>query len=92
MQKVTILGATGSIGVSTLDVLSRHPKRYTVYALTANSRWEKLAEQCRQFNPRYAVLGDEQAAELLRTELSSGLGWWDFLWARAGPLKQKRTA
>lgn len=69
MQSVTVLGATGSIGVSTLDVLARHPERYKVYALTANSQWQKLAEQCRQLNPRYAVLVDEVAAESLRSEL-----------------------
>lgn len=69
VQSVTVLGATGSIGVSTLDVLARHPERYKVYALTANSQWQKLAEQCRQFNPRYAVMVDEVAAESLRSEL-----------------------
>ncbi len=77
MQKITILGATGSIGVSTLDVLSRHPERYSVFALTANTQWQKLAQQCRQFNPRYAVLVDEQAAELLRADLGSGLNECD---------------
>ena len=51
MQRITILGATGSIGVSTLDVLARHPDRYAVYALTAHSRVEELAAQCRQFRP-----------------------------------------
>lgn len=70
-QSITVLGATGSIGVSTLDVLARHPERYSVYALTANSQWQKLAEQCRQFNPRYAVLVDETAADFLRSELAS---------------------
>lgn len=68
-QSITVLGATGSIGVSTLDVLARHPDRYDVYALTASSQWQKLAEQCRQFNPRYAVLVDEAAADALRSEL-----------------------
>ena len=72
MQKITILGATGSIGASTLDVLSRHPERYSVFALTANSQWQKLAQQCRQFNPRYAVLVNEQAADMLRADLGSG--------------------
>lgn len=70
-QSITVLGATGSIGVSTLDVLARHPERYSVYALTANSQWQKLAELCRQFNPRYAVMVDEAAADFLRSELSS---------------------
>lgn len=68
-QQVTVLGATGSIGVSTLDVLARHPEKFTVYALTANSQWQKLAEQCCATQPRYAVLVDEAAAEKLRLEL-----------------------
>ena len=50
MQNITILGATGSIGVSTLDVLARHPDRYRVYALTAHNRIEELAGQCVRFN------------------------------------------
>lgn len=72
MQAVTILGSTGSIGVSTLDVLSRHPDRFQVFALSANSQVELLAQQCRQFHPRYAVLADETAASRLRELLSSG--------------------
>lgn len=68
-QQITVLGATGSIGVSTLDVLARHRDIYSVYALTANSQWQKLAEQCQQFNPRYAVVVDELAADSLRSVL-----------------------
>ena len=60
---VTILGATGSIGVNTLDVIARHPARYRVVALTANHQVERLVEQCRRFAPQYAVLADAQAAE-----------------------------
>jgi len=67
MQRITILGATGSIGVSTLDVLARHPDQYTVHALSAHSRVEELAAQCRQFKPQRAVVGSaEAAAELAR--------------------------
>lgn len=62
MQIVTVLGSTGSIGVSTLDVIGRHPERYSVYALTANNRIDILFEQCLQFVPRYAVLADESLA------------------------------
>ncbi len=69
MQQITILGATGSIGKSTLDVLARHPQRYRVYALTANTQWQRLFEQCRQFQPRYAVLLDAAAAEQLQAQL-----------------------
>jgi len=57
MQAITILGATGSVGVSTLDVLGRHPERYQVFALTAHTRVAELATQCRQFRPRVAVVG-----------------------------------
>ncbi|MEE8366092.1 MAG: 1-deoxy-D-xylulose-5-phosphate reductoisomerase [Gammaproteobacteria bacterium] len=65
MKQLTILGATGSIGQSTLDVVARHPDRFAVYALTANTRVEPMAEICRQHNPVYAVMGDQQSAERL---------------------------
>jgi len=62
LKGVTILGATGSIGVSTLDVLARHPLRYRVVALTANTQAERLFEQCQRFHPEVAVLRDPAAA------------------------------
>jgi 1-deoxy-D-xylulose-5-phosphate reductoisomerase len=62
MQHITILGATGSIGASTLDVVERHPDRYRVYALTAHQRVEELAEQCLRFRPQVAVVGNADAA------------------------------
>jgi 1-deoxy-D-xylulose-5-phosphate reductoisomerase len=65
MQHITILGATGSIGVSTLDVIARHPDRYTVYALTAYSRVEELAVQCERHHPQVAVVGSADAAQRL---------------------------
>lgn len=65
MQRITILGATGSIGVSTLDVLARHPERYAVYALSAHSRVAELAAQCAQFRPARAVVGDADSARKL---------------------------
>ena len=65
MQRVTILGATGSIGVSTLDVLARHPDKYSVYALSAHGRVDELAAQCRQFRPARAVVGSADAAARL---------------------------
>jgi 1-deoxy-D-xylulose-5-phosphate reductoisomerase len=65
MQRITILGATGSIGASTLDVLARHPDKYSVYALSAHSRVDELAAQCRQFRPARAVVGSAQAAQQL---------------------------
>jgi 1-deoxy-D-xylulose-5-phosphate reductoisomerase len=65
MQFITILGATGSIGVSTLDVLARHPDKYKVFALTAHSRVEELAEQCAKHRPQRAVVGTAEAAQRL---------------------------
>jgi len=72
MQRITILGATGSIGASTLDVLARHPDRYRVHALTAHGRVEELAEACRRFKPARAVVGTPEAAERL-AQLLAGL-------------------
>ncbi|UGQ48863.1 1-deoxy-D-xylulose-5-phosphate reductoisomerase [Massilia endophytica] len=65
MQRITILGATGSIGVSTLDVIARHPERYSVHALSAHSKVEELAAQCQRFRPARAVVGSEAAASQL---------------------------
>lgn len=66
MQAITILGATGSIGVSTLDVVARHPERYAVHALTAHSKVEVLALQCQRFRPKVAVVGSAEAASFLQ--------------------------
>ena len=64
-QVLTILGSTGSIGESTLDVVSRHPEKFRVFALTGHKQVEKLAVQCRTFRPEYAVVADaEHAARL----------------------------
>ena len=68
---ITILGSTGSIGVSTLDVISRHKDKYDIIALTANSNVEKMRQQCLQFQPLYAVMVNEQAAEQLSTALKN---------------------
>ncbi|WP_455234016.1 1-deoxy-D-xylulose-5-phosphate reductoisomerase [Thiogranum longum] len=68
---ITVLGATGSIGVSTLDVISRNRDRYHVVALTANKEVDRLAEQCLEHRPRFAVMADEQAAEQLRCRLQA---------------------
>lgn len=68
-QNVTILGSTGTIGVSTLDVIARHPERFSAFALTAHSRIDPLLEQCRCFAPRYAVVLDEAAAQILARRL-----------------------
>jgi 1-deoxy-D-xylulose-5-phosphate reductoisomerase len=66
-----VLGATGSIGLSTLDVIARHPQRYRVFALTAFSRIAELRVLCQAHRPRYAVVADEAQARLLREQLAS---------------------
>lgn len=65
MQRVTILGSTGSIGTSTLDVIARNPEFYQVFALVAGKNWQLMAEQCKQFLPQYAVMQDAEAAQQL---------------------------
>ena len=66
IQNITVLGSTGSIGTSTLDVVARHPDKYRIVALTANSQVDLLFSQCMQFKPDYAVLLDEIAVARLR--------------------------
>ncbi|WP_370314902.1 1-deoxy-D-xylulose-5-phosphate reductoisomerase [Thalassolituus sp.] len=70
-QWLTILGSTGSIGCSTLDVVRRHPDRYRVYALTAARRAEDMLAQIAEFSPRFAVMTDAEAAESVRAGLPS---------------------
>ncbi|MEW7977496.1 MAG: 1-deoxy-D-xylulose-5-phosphate reductoisomerase [Candidatus Sedimenticola endophacoides] len=70
MIGLTVLGSTGSIGVSTLDVVARHPRRFRVVALTANRDVGKLFAQCRQFQPRYAVMADAECARELARRLA----------------------
>ena len=67
--KVSVLGSTGSIGVSTLDVVRRHPQRFEVFALSAASNARRLYEQCVAHRPQYAVLQSEEAAAALQREL-----------------------
>ncbi len=66
-----MLGATGSIGCSTLDVIGRHPDRFSVYALSANNRVDALVEQCRVYQPAYAVIADEDYADNLSDKLAA---------------------
>ena len=66
---LSVLGATGSIGLSTLDVVRRHPKRFSVYALTACSSVESMAALCREFQPTIAVMVNGAAAEALTRAL-----------------------
>jgi 1-deoxy-D-xylulose-5-phosphate reductoisomerase len=70
MQQVTILGATGSIGTSSLDVISQHPKQYSVYAVTANTNVEKMLAICQKYQPRYAVMSDKDCAQQLKLLLN----------------------
>jgi len=68
---VTVLGATGSIGISTLDVVGRHPERYRVVALTAHRQLDRLVEQCAQHQPDFAVVLEDNAAEQLQKKLTA---------------------
>lgn len=70
VDALTVLGSTGSIGSSTLDVLSRHSDRFRVFALTANTQVALLAQQCARFEPRFAVVMTDKAAQTLRALLA----------------------
>lgn len=70
MRRLTVLGATGSIGVSTLDVVARHPDRFEIVALSGHRQIDRLAEQCIAFAPRIAVVADADAAVVLRERLT----------------------
>ncbi|MFO1324758.1 MAG: 1-deoxy-D-xylulose-5-phosphate reductoisomerase [Burkholderiales bacterium] len=70
MRRLTLLGATGSIGASTLDVVARHPDRFTVVALAAHSNAGKLRELCAKFRPAYAAMSDPGAARTLQGDLA----------------------
>lgn len=69
MQKLTILGSTGSIGVSTLDVVRRHPDKYAVVALCGHTQIDRLFSQCIEFMPTFAVVRDEALASELSKRL-----------------------
>ncbi|MFC4161546.1 1-deoxy-D-xylulose-5-phosphate reductoisomerase [Chitinimonas lacunae] len=70
-RRLTVLGSTGSVGISTLDVVARHPERYRITALTGNGQIDRLVEQCQRFLPAYAVLADPERLPLLRDRLAS---------------------
>lgn len=69
-QQVVVLGATGSIGESTLDVVARHPERYGVYALTANRSVDTMESLCRRHHPKFAVMMDAESADMLSQRLA----------------------
>jgi len=71
IQNIAILGATGSIGASTLDVIARHPSRFRVAALTANRKVDELAELCRRHRPAYVCVADASRAPRLRERLGA---------------------
>lgn len=73
VQNLAILGATGSIGLSTLDVSARHPQRFRIFALSANERIDELAELCLRHQPRYAVVARAAQAAALAGRLKPGI-------------------
>ncbi|MDD2723512.1 MAG: 1-deoxy-D-xylulose-5-phosphate reductoisomerase [Methylovulum sp.] len=73
MKGICILGATGSIGVSTLDVVARHPDLYRVVALTANTNTDALFEQCLEHHPEYAVVVDEKRVQGFREKIKASI-------------------
>ncbi|WP_093202339.1 1-deoxy-D-xylulose-5-phosphate reductoisomerase [Variovorax sp. YR750] len=68
-QRVTVLGSTGSVGVSALDVISRHPERFEVFALSAATKVDELLAQCAQFSPKFAVMASAPHAAVLAEKL-----------------------
>lgn len=70
-QRITVLGSTGSIGKNTLDVLARHPDRFSVYALTASTQVDLMFAQCAQFKPQVAVMVEPLAARSLSEKLKA---------------------
>jgi len=90
-QGITVLGATGSIGQSTLDVVRRHPQRYRVVALTAHRQVERLVADCLEFQPLLAVVGDADTADIVRQRLvgagsSTEVAWGESALVQAATL------
>ena len=71
MKNITLLGATGSIGKSTLSVVDQHPNQFNIFALSANTNWQVMLELCRQYQPTYAVMTNEEAADKLQAALNN---------------------
>lgn len=96
LRQLTVLGSTGSIGVSTLDVVRRHPDRYRVLALCAHRQVDRLFEQCIEFRPRYAVVRDAALAASLRDRLqeagcSTEISWGEAALVRMSALPEVDT-
>lgn len=83
LKAITVLGSTGSIGLSTLDVVQRHPERFRVFALTAQNNVERLFEQCLAFKPKYAVMLNEASAEQLARRLKAAASSTEVLAGKA---------
>ena len=81
-QRITILGSTGSIGVSTLDVIARHPDRFEVFALSAATQVDLMLAQCAQFKPQYAVMVSEPHARQLAEKIKANGLSAQVLWAQ----------
>ncbi|HIM58494.1 MAG TPA: 1-deoxy-D-xylulose-5-phosphate reductoisomerase [Gammaproteobacteria bacterium] len=71
MKNITLLGATGSIGKSTLSVVDQHRDKFNIFALSANTSWEKMAQLCHRYQPKFAVMMDENAASQLQSALDN---------------------
>jgi 1-deoxy-D-xylulose-5-phosphate reductoisomerase len=71
MKNITLLGATGSIGKSTLSVVNQHSDQFNIFALSANTNWQAMLNLCRQYQPTYAVMMNEEAAEKLQAALNN---------------------
>ena len=87
ISQLVLLGATGSIGASTLDVVARHADRYQVYALTANTSVEKMLSLCEQWQPRYVVMNDVNSAADLSNSLLAGNSKTEVLSGESGLLQ-----
>lgn len=71
MKNITLLGATGSIGKSTLSVVDLHPDKFNIFALSAHTNWQKMQQLCQKYQPKFAVMADEDAAEKLQNALNN---------------------
>ena len=81
-QRITVLGSTGSIGASTLDVIARHPERFEVFALSAATQVELMLQQCAQFRPQFAVMAHEGAGRELAQKIEANRLPVRVLWAQ----------
>jgi 1-deoxy-D-xylulose-5-phosphate reductoisomerase len=83
MKNISLLGATGSIGTSTLQVIDLHPDKFKIFAISANTSIEKMTELCQKYQPKYAVMADEKSAQTLQkktqTEVLTGADALDFI-------------